>query len=151
MKKKHLIALRGKSSVGKSSTLHLLYKHLLGHPRTKPIYFEAIGRKLDFLAIVSIEGYAVGIFNRGDVPAMVQKLLDRLVHKKCQVIVCASRTKGKIDKVLSSHGIEYELLQVQKKSSIGESQAISNNAASHKIAAMVYDALDGQQFIQSDR
>jgi hypothetical protein len=140
--KKHLIALRGRSNVGKSSTLHLLYKQILAHPGTKPIHFEAFGRKLDFLAIVSIEGRLVGIFNRGDVPAMVQELLDRLAGEKCQVIVCAARTKGEIENVLKSHARKYKLSQLQKKASIGNSQAISNYAASHNIAAMIYASLD---------
>ena len=140
--KKHLIALRGKSCVGKSSTLHLLYKQLLTHPGTKPVHFEALGRKLDFVAILSIEGHTVGIFNRGDVPATVQELLDRLVEAKCQVIVCAARTKGDIEKVLTSQGRKYKLVELQKKPCVGKSQAISNHTASHNIAAMVYAALD---------
>lgn len=140
--KKHIIALRGKSCVGKSSTLHLLYKQLLIHPGTKPVHFEALGRKLDFVAILSIEGHAVGIFNRGDVPSTVQKLLDRLVNARCQVIVCAARTKGGIENVLKSQGRKYRLVELQKKACVGESQAISNHAASHNIAAMVYAALD---------
>lgn len=140
--KKQLIALRGRSCVGKSSTLHLLYKLLLAHPGTKPLHFKAQGRKLDFIAIVSIEGITVGIFNRGDVPATVQDLLEQLVAEKCQVIVCAARTKGKIENVLKSQGRKYKLAQVQKKASIGKSQTISNNAAAHNLAAMVYAALD---------
>lgn len=135
--KRHLIALRGKSSIGKSSSLHLLYKHLLAHPDTKPLHFEALGRKLDFIAILSIEGHAVGIFNRADAPAIVKELLDRLVEAKCQVIVCAARTKGEVEKVL-----KYKLVELQKKACAGKSQAVSNSAVSHSIAAMVYAALD---------
>ena len=140
--KKQLIALRGKSCVGKSSTLHLLYKHLLTHPGTKPVTFEALGRKLDFIATLSIEGHNIGIFNRGDVPATVQELLDRLVEQKCQVIVCAARTKGEVENVLKSQGRKYKLVEIQKKACAGKSKAISNNAASHSIAAMIYAALD---------
>ncbi len=140
--KRLLIALRGRSSVGKSSTLHLLFKLLLAHPGTKPLHFKALGRKLDFIAVVSVEGATVGIFNRGDIPATVQELLEQLVSEKCQVIVCAARTKGEIENVLKSQGRRYKLVQVQKKVSIGKSQAISNNAAAHSLAAMVYGALD---------
>ena len=140
--KRHLIALRGKSSIGKSSSLHLLYKHLLAHPDTKPLHFEALGRKLDFIAILSIEGHAVGIFNRADAPAIVKELLDRLVEAKCQVIVCAARTKGEVEKVLKSQGRKYKLVELQKKACAGKSQAVSNSAVSHSIAAMVCAALD---------
>lgn len=140
--KKHLIALRGKSGVGKSSTLHLLYKHLLAHPGTKPLHFEALGRRLDFIATLSIEGRTVGIFNRGDVPTTVEGLLGRLVEAKCQVIVCAARTKGEVEIVLKSQSRKYELLELRKAACVGTSHAISNSAAAHNIAALVYAALD---------
>lgn len=140
--KKQLIALRGRSSVGKSSALHLLYKFLITNPAVKPVHFEAFGRKLDFLAIVSVEGHAVGIFNRGDVPATVQELLDRLVEQKCQVIVCAARTKGEVENVLKSPSRKYKLVEVSKRAKHGKSEAVSNHAAAHNLAALVYDALD---------
>lgn len=140
--KKRLIALRGPSSVGKSSTLHLLYRLLLAHPDTKPIYFRAIGRKLDFIAVVTVEGASVGIFNQGDVPATVQYHLDQLVAQRCQIILCAARTKGKIEDVLKSQGRKYKLVQVHKNASVGKSHLVSNNAAAHYLATMVYAALD---------
>ena len=140
--KNHILALRGKSSVGKSSTLQLLYKLLVTNPNTKTLYFEAVGRKLDFLAIVVIEGVIVGLFNRGDAPATVQDMLERLVNEKCQVIVCAARTKGEVDNVLKSYGGKYEVSTLQKTANIGKSEAVSNLAAAHNLASMVYAAID---------
>jgi hypothetical protein len=140
--KKHIFALRGRSSVGKSSTLQLLYKLLLTNPNTKTLYFEALGRKLDFLAILSIEGVVVGLFNRGDLPDIVQDLLERLVNEKCQVIVCAARTKGEVDNVLKSYGKKYKVSTLQKKANVGKSESISNLAAAHGLASVVYAAID---------
>jgi energy-coupling factor transporter ATP-binding protein EcfA2 len=140
--KKQIIALRGKSGVGKSTTLQLLYKLLISNPGSKPLYFESVGRKLDFLAIVSVEGFTIGLFNRGDQPATVQGLLERLVKKKCDVIVCASRTKGEVDKILDAYARKYKISTLQKKARFGKSEAVSNLTAAHSVASMVYAAID---------
>lgn len=140
--KKQIIALRGKSNVGKSTALHLLYKCILSNPCVKPLYFETIGRKLDFLAILSVEGFIIGIFNRGDVAVIVQEFLDRLIDKKCQVIVCATRTKGDIDGVLASYEKKYKVTAIPKLTQAGGSESISNLATAHGLASMVYAAID---------
>lgn len=44
--------------------------------------------------------------------------------------------------MLKSQGRKYKLAHVQKEASIGKFQAISNNAAAHSLAAIVYAALD---------
>ncbi len=142
MPKKQIIALRGKSGVGKSTTLQLLYKMFLANYETKALHFEALGRKLDFLAIVSVHGVRVGLFNRGDEPNVVKQLLDRLVKERCQVILCAARSKGEVANVLASHKPTYGILQVPKKPAAAKSHSVSNHAAAHALAAMVYAAID---------
>lgn len=102
----------------------------------------ALGRKLDFIAMISIEGHLVGIFNRGDVPREVQKSLRQLMAEKCRVIVGATHTKGEIEDVLKSLERTCDLMRVPKKANLGKSLAISNFATAHELAAMVYEAID---------
>lgn len=138
---KQLIILQGRSNVGKSTSLNILYKLLLANPVAKLIWFEALGRKLDFIATISIEGQLVGIFNRGDVPAEVEKSLQLLMLKKCRVIVGAAHGKGEINDVLASAERACQLVQVPKKASLGKSLDISNQVTAHTLASMIYAAL----------
>ncbi len=139
--KRQLIVLQGRSNVGKSTSLNFLYKILLANPDAKLISFMALGRKLDFIATISIEGHLVGIFNRGDVPSEVEESLQRLRAKKCRIIVGAAHAKGEIEKVLASVERTYDLVQVPKKASLGKSLPVSNFATAHELAAMVYKAI----------
>lgn len=57
--KKRLIALRGFSGVGKSTSIHALYRLLISDPANKALSYQAHGRKLDFISIVEVGGYKV--------------------------------------------------------------------------------------------
>lgn len=141
--KKQLIALRGASNSGKSSTLLMLYRLLAAHSATRLISFEAIGHKLDFSAIVQINGCKIGIFNRGDVSGTVDGLIDQLAQAGCKVIVCAARSKGDVGDVLASYERRYQLQDIVKKTG-GEDEsdfALVNMGVAHDLAARVYSAV----------
>ncbi|MGE8281608.1 MAG: hypothetical protein ACN6O2_14385 [Stenotrophomonas sp.] len=142
--KKQLIALRGPSNAGKSTTLHILYKLLLAPPSTKPIGFKKIGYKIDFSAIVAINGIKIGIVNRGDVTAPLKKLIDHLAAENCKIIVCAARTKGNVGTMLDSFSPRFKLVTVSKHRSETDKDDVlmlANQAAAHQLAANVYSAL----------
>ncbi|OBU56378.1 hypothetical protein [Stenotrophomonas maltophilia] len=141
--KKQLIALRGASNSGKSSTLLMLYRLLAAHSATRLISFEAIGHKLDFSAIVQINGCKIGIFNRGDVSGTVDGLIDQLAQAGCKVIVCAARSKGDVGDVLASYERRYQLQEIVIKTG-GEDEsdfALVNMGVAHDLAARVYSAV----------
>ncbi|WP_313272769.1 hypothetical protein [Stenotrophomonas sp.] len=142
--KKQLIALRGPSNAGKSTTLHILYKLLLAHPGTKPISFEMIGRKIDFSAIIAINGIKIGIVNRGDVPGPLKNLIDDLVAENCKIIVCAARAKGNASAMLDSFKPKFKLVTVSKHRSETDKDDVlilANQSTAHQLAANVYSAL----------
>ena len=140
--KKQLIALRGPSKVGKSTAIHSLYKLLVADPIVKPLSFESHGRLLDFVAIVEIEDCKIGLVNRGDIPAVLKKLLKELARKRCDVIVCAARTKGAVDKLLASFDPPYQLVQLAKSPSKSASNPVSKFCAAHEFASLVFAAID---------
>lgn len=142
--KKRLIALRGPSNVGKSTTLHILYKLLLAHPDTKPISFTMLGYKIDFSAIIAINGVKIGIVNRGDVPGPLKEFIDDLATEHCKIIVCAARTKGDVEAMLDSFNSKFELVTMLKsKSSVGDEDAymLCNQSSAHELAAKIYSSL----------
>lgn len=141
--KKQLIALRGASNSGKSSALLALYRLLVTDAATKIIAFDAIGYKLDFCAIVQINGCKVGIFNRGDASDTVDEFIEDLVQAGCRVIVCAARSKGDVGDVLASYERKYQLQEVPKKTG-GEDEAgfaLVNLGVAHDLAARVYSSI----------
>ncbi|MDD5180573.1 MAG: hypothetical protein PHT15_04870 [Gallionellaceae bacterium] len=140
--KKRLIALRGSSSVGKSTSLHMLYRLLITEPSNKPLSFTSIGRKFDFEAVVLVGGYKVGLVNRGDIPKVLQSYLSKFVAMRCDVIVCTARTKGAFNPLLTSFRPRYELIEVPKKPNLNASQAISNLHSAHDLASRIYEAID---------
>lgn len=140
--KKQLIALRGSSSVGKSTSIHILYRLLISEPTSKALSYEAHGRKLDFVSIVEVDGYKIGLVNRGDRPGVLSQLLVELVHKQCDIIVCAARTRGRVGALLSSFSPTYQLVTVPKSRSANAPHATSNLRAAHLLASFVYAAID---------
>jgi hypothetical protein len=72
----------------------------------------------------------------------VQELLEQLGTERCQIIVCAARTKGEVDKVFQALERRYVLTDVQKKPSAGNTHEPSNFAAAHSLAACVFAAID---------
>lgn len=140
--KNRLIALRGQSHFGKSTTLHMLYRILILDPTTKTISYKVVGRKLDFEAILKVRDYKVGIVNRGDVAATLIKRIRALGKAGCAIIVCAARTKGKVDGILASFDPPYQLVMVIKTRSKNASQEVSNLGFAYGLAAEVYAAID---------
>lgn len=138
--KKRLIALRGKSGVGKSTSIHILYRLLLDGPDAKTLEFHKYGRLLDFRAIVELRGYKIGMVNRGDVAKDLNGYISMLAARKCHIIVCAARTKGDVSGVLSSYSHKYDLTEILKIGS-EEDAPISDLSAAHRISALVYESM----------
>lgn len=142
--KKQLIALRGISNAGKSTTLHILYKLLVADSGTKPICFEMLGYKLDFRAIIAVGGQKVGIVNRGDVSDQLEDFIEGLIARGCTIIVCAARTKGSFDPLLDAFTPQFELVKVPKNKSESKDEDIltlANQGTAHELAAKIYSAV----------
>lgn len=80
--------------------------------------------------------------NRGDNPTPLKKLLTGLVRSKCDIIVCAARTRGAVGAVLSSFEPPYQLIEVPKIQSKNAPHPIANIGVAHNLASLVYAAID---------
>jgi hypothetical protein len=136
---KQLIALRGSGNVGKTTTLHALYRLLVADPLSKTLSYQSLGRKLDFEAIIQIGGHKVGLVSRGDIPGNLKQFLDRLVQARCEIIVCAARTKGEVGATLASFDPPYQLIEVEKVASTNET--LANVGVAHQLASLIYLAI----------
>ena len=139
--KKRLIALRGKSNVGKSTALHNLNRLLLSEPSAKTLKFQKYGRLLDFSTVIDFNGQRVGIVNRGDIAYHLDDFLTELEEERCRIIVCAARTKGEIESVLASYARRYEVVEILKVECHDDYVDASNLEAAHQLAAYVYGSM----------
>lgn len=87
---KTVICFWGAGNIGKTESVRALWEKL--DTSHKPPLHE-INR--DICATVDFEGIRVGISSLGDPDSGQEMWLDELVGKECDIIVCASRTKGR--------------------------------------------------------
>lgn len=139
--KKRMLALRGSGSVGKSTALFFLYQLLMADPKAKTVSYRAIGQLHDFIAVIKLGGKKIGIVNRGDVPSELKKYLRELEAKGCSLIVCAARTRGPVNKLLSDFGARFDLACVKKLAVSMPFRSIANRSAGHDLASRVYAAI----------
>lgn len=106
---KILLGLYGISDTGKSSTIKLAYKKFGElHPKATHTDVETdtdiethadIEKKwksADILVRVKVGKISVGFSSAGDDPEDVKYNLRKLRENNCDIIVCATRTKGKV-------------------------------------------------------
>jgi hypothetical protein len=91
-----VMAVSGPSSVGKTSTIRLVYELLL--EKFPDAQVRRLGGGKDIGVIVTIGDFKIGIESQGDptskFPSRMDKHLELFVKEKCDVIVCATRTEG---------------------------------------------------------
>jgi len=92
---KKIIALKGKSRSGKTSTIKILHE-LLGENGFTQTEFTKI-KYGDFIAVFSKNDKKIGITSTGDTYNLVLSALQNLINEnKCNICVCACRTIDRI-------------------------------------------------------
>jgi len=92
---KALLRVYGPSCSGKTTAIKSACKKFMRrHQSAETIlpYKEDGGG--DILVVLKVNGITVGFSSGGDYPAQVEKNLSELRKKKCDIIVCATRTWG---------------------------------------------------------
>lgn len=135
--KKMLIGLWGKGNVGKSQTIKMVYDLLESkHTNVKEEY--KIQTDIDVRVVLTIGTTKVGIESQGDPGSRLKESLLLFVKAGCQVIVCATRTRGQTVKAVEELQPDYEALWLEQavNSSVPEQQA-SNTAMAQRIVEEV--------------
>ena len=128
---KRLIALRGVANVGKSTTIQKVHQLLLAKYPTGECKYGAKPGK-DVKVVIKIKGVRIGIESQGDPPGgRLEESLKWFWRKRCKVIVCATRTRGKTVEVVERLADGYELLWLdQVKVSIRQQESSNLRMAS---------------------
>ncbi len=140
--KPKIIAVRGEYDTGKTETIKKVYELLLKeYPAAEK---EPLRMRVDIKVVITIDGIKIGIESRGDVGEQVADSLKCFVKKVGDLIICATRYRGKtmwaVEKYKPPYTIEWrEKLRIDKK----ESQRRANGDMARKIMS------DVQQFINT--
>lgn len=86
---KAIICMQGKANIGKTHTLRKVYEKLNSHEKT---ILEQPND--DIYATIKMGDFLIGIATQGDPMSGLKERLNELMHKSCDIIVCASRSKG---------------------------------------------------------
>jgi len=126
--KKKIIALKGAPRVGKSETVKKAYALLKAKYPNAKIEFEKI-LTTDITVILKIKNVKIGIESQGDPNGhLVTGSLTRFVKESCQVIICATRTRGQtveaVEEVQQKH--QYDVVWL-KQVRLEESARAANN------------------------
>jgi hypothetical protein len=89
---KSAIALKGHADSGKTYTILKVYELLKAkYPDYKEEEFKIT---IDIRVILVINGFRIGIESQGDPGGRLVNSLNLFLKKKCDVIVCSTRTRG---------------------------------------------------------
>ncbi len=105
---KTIIAVYGSQQKGKSETIKNIYQLILPDPNASLLELEKENNfKQDILLTIQFGNFVIGLESQGDPYGRSKQTLPRLAKKGCDIIVCASRTRGEtvniINKVAEDH------------------------------------------------
>lgn len=105
-----IYALKGRQNSGKTTTLKLLESTLQSKYPSNTTLFRT--GTVDITIVMDINGQTVGIACGGDSEAIVLKNLRALSGYKCDIIFCATRSRGRtvkaVNSYLASHIVHFE-------------------------------------------
>jgi hypothetical protein len=139
--KKQLIALSGKGSVGKSSTIKIVYSLLQKKYPTLTVVVEPLESAKEVRVVVRINGKRIGIESRGDTRGVVSRALSIFAESKCHIILCATRSRGSTWDAVEEFADQnkYEISRVEK---IGEPVQTKQKGANKKCADGIFSVID---------
>ena len=136
-----LIALCGPANTGKSSSIKLAYEKLQNLPGAEVVRHEATPRCADMTAIITVNGAKVGLESRGEDPERLSNSLRCFEKYGCQLIVCATRTRGgsvdAVEKFCNDNEREYKLRWIR----MGRESSPDKQEASENILRAVRDLI----------
>jgi hypothetical protein len=137
----HLIALSGKGSVGKSSTIKIVYGLLLKKYPTLTVVVEPLESRNEIRIVVRINGKRIGIESRGDTVKAVESALNIFSNSKCHIILCATRSRGGTWDIVKEFADQnkYKFNRVDK---IYEPAQVKQKGENKKCANRIFSAID---------
>ncbi len=108
------------------------------HKGAKIIYSKF---RRDFTVILLIKGRKVGIESQGDPNSRLGGSLQLFVKEKCNVIICATRTRGQTVDAVNTLKKQYEIVWFQQVKSLPPKHQAANNAMARQIVRAAEKAI----------
>jgi hypothetical protein len=136
MAKKKIITVGGVANVGKTTTLKLVRDELLKRPGA--VLEKVFVNKRDIKLIIKVDGLLVGIESAGDPTGRVEtEQLRDFIAAGCDVIVCATRTRGRAYDVPKLYADTHDVVRFEKTWEFEDARATANAEFAKKIVAGV--------------
>lgn len=135
----NVIALEGKSNVGKTSTINIVYQLLLqsGYAQVSG-YFEDLANN-DFLDVMTNNNHTIGIVSQGDYAigkSSVKNHLSKLQSYGCDKVICAC-TIDRSPKIKAAVLVYPNVVVEKLPQPIVELQRIDNNRHANSILSYI--------------
>lgn len=137
---KTLIALRGTANQGKSASIKEAY--LLLKQAYPNAIVEEIWISVDITIAITINGAKVGIESQGDPNSRLFPSLKHFAKIGCNVIICATRTRGGTVDFVDTLKKQYSIQWLNKSGTSPRGRAAANSATANDIFTRVKLALD---------
>lgn len=131
------ICLASAANHGKSKSLKKLVQLFTGEECSEQ----------DIVRIFEYRGLQVGISSSGDTPECLKPGFDKLIAAKCDVLVCACRTKGAAANYAfnTARNIGYEVIWMGAAVDYGDSfWDICNNKIANAIKGIIDEIIDNK-------
>jgi len=105
---KTIITIYGRYNEGKTSTIRNVYNMLMSETPI-PIMDRDVPQEGDILVVLTIGDIRIGIESEGDPNGrmITENTLQQLAESNCDIILCASRTRGTSVKLIDHVAIEF--------------------------------------------
>ncbi len=99
---KAMICFWGLSEIGKTPAIKTIWQNLK-NGSNPPLDTSSD----DICDIVYLDGHKIGIESQGDPDSKQKEWIDELIKEECEIIICASRTKGSTVEIVESRAKNY--------------------------------------------
>ena len=143
---KSAIAIYGPSTQGKSATIREVFNQLISAFPNHTIHHSYDDGDITY--IIEINGVKIGIESLGDPNGRLPESLQDFVDQKCDIIVCACRTRGKtvadVESLYDNHHYEIIWSTNHRSGSKVEHQDQLNQMSANGIVELIKRIMNGQ-------
>ena len=111
---KKIVALKGSANKGKSETLRIVIQKLKEKYSSASYTPCELDDKDEKCVFENLKGMKIGIETQGDPGYRLPKSLQDFAQKKCNIIICACRTKGSTVNAIELYKNNYEIAYIKK-------------------------------------